>query len=385
MTSAEADKGVQSGIAALRRGDAAEACRLLREVTAGGEAGPGPWFLLAQACRQADDEAGEAEALDRVLAAQPRHVGALVMRGDLYFRSGDRRSAGAFYRSAVKTAAAAPRLPPMLEQEVRRAEAAAAGIEAEFASHLQARLQASGAAGLPRVAEAIGIMQGRARVFLQEPTSFYFPGLPQIAFYGREGFEWLAGLEASTDAIREELAAAMAEETGFRPYVEADPDRPPALDPMLGDPSWSAFHLFSKGEPHPENAPRCPRTMAALQAAPLPRIAGRSPMALFSMLRPGATIAPHNGLLNTRLICHLPLVVPPDCALRVGNEVRRWEMGQALIFDDSIEHEAWNRSNQTRVILLFEVWRPEISTDERTALTALFEAIGDYGGGADAL
>ena len=66
--------------------------------------------------------------------------------------------------------------------------------------------------------------------------------------------------------------------------------------------------------------------------------------------------------------------------MRVGAETRAWREGEALIFDDSIEHEAWNRSNRTRVILLFEIWRPELSDDERASLTALFEAIGAYGG-----
>jgi aspartyl/asparaginyl beta-hydroxylase (cupin superfamily) len=98
-------------------------------------------------------------------------------------------------------------------------------------------------------------------------------------------------------------------------------------------------------------------------------------MALFSLLRPGTHIAPHHGLLNTRLICHIPLITPPGCRLRVGNEVREWEQGRALIFDDSIEHEAWNDSAETRVVLLFEIWRPEIEEDERRALTAMFEAI----------
>jgi len=117
--------------------------------------------------------------------------------------------------------------------------------------------------------------------------------------------------------------------------------------------------------------------MHALSRLPIPKIEGRSPMALFSLLRAGAHIPPHNGLLNTRLICHLPLIVPPDCRLRVGNEIRFWEEGRALIFDDSIEHEAWNGSDQTRVILLFEIWRPEITIEEQGALTAMFEAISD--------
>ena len=81
-------------------------------------------------------------------------------------------------------------------------------------------------------------------------------------------------------------------------------------------------------------------------------------MALFSVLEPGTHIPPHNGMLNTRLICHLPLIVPPGCRLRVGSETRTVEAGKTMIFDDSMEHEAWNDSGETRVVLLFEIWRP---------------------------
>jgi aspartyl/asparaginyl beta-hydroxylase (cupin superfamily) len=373
----EAEATARAAMAALQRGEADEARRLLLGLEAAGVAPP--WFLLAQACRHAGDPEGEVRALDRMLEAQPRHAGALIMRGDCHVRAGDRRAAGAFYQAALKAAAGGPPPSPLLAQELRRAERAAAEISSHFSAHLEERLAALAAGASGRVRDAVDIMRGEKRVYLQQPTSFYFPGLPQIEYYRAEDFHWLRAVEAETDAIREELIAVMADDGAFTPYVEADPNRPPALDRMLGDPSWSAFHLFREGEPHPDNAPRCPRTMAALAEAPLPRIKGRSPMALFSLLRPGAHIAPHNGLLNTRLICHLPLIVPPDCALRVGNQVRQWEQGRVLVFDDSIEHEAWNRSGETRVILLFEIWRPELSEGEREALTALFEAITDFG------
>ena len=84
-------------------------------------------------------------------------------------------------------------------------------------------------------------------------------------------------------------------------------------------------------------------------------------------------------MLNTRLICHLPLVAPDGCALRVGADTREWRFGEMLIFDDSVEHEAWNRGTQDRTVLLFEIWRPEIGAEERAALTRLYEAIGEYG------
>ncbi|MGZ8999333.1 MAG: aspartyl/asparaginyl beta-hydroxylase domain-containing protein, partial [Allosphingosinicella sp.] len=84
------------------------------------------------------------------------------------------------------------------------------------------------------------------------------------------------------------------------------------------------------------------------------------------------------GMLNARLICHLPLIVPEGCGFRVGNEIRHWEFGKALIFDDTIEHEAWNDSQEDRIVLIFDIWRPELSADERRAVTAMFEAVDSY-------
>jgi aspartyl/asparaginyl beta-hydroxylase (cupin superfamily) len=83
-------------------------------------------------------------------------------------------------------------------------------------------------------------------------------------------------------------------------------------------------------------------------------------------------------MLNCRLICHLPLIVPAGCWLRVGNETRQWEEGKLLIFDDSFEHEAKNPSDEVRIILLFDVWRPEITEDERSAVSSIFNAIDKF-------
>jgi aspartyl/asparaginyl beta-hydroxylase (cupin superfamily) len=118
--------------------------------------------------------------------------------------------------------------------------------------------------------------------------------------------------------------------------------------------------------------------MRMLEQPPIPQIAGRSPMALISILKPGTHIPPHTGMLNMRLICHVPLVVPGDCRLRVGAETRDVVEGRAMIFDDSIEHEAWNDADSVRAVLLFEIWRPEISDEEKIALTAMFEAVTGY-------
>ena len=110
----------------------------------------------------------------------------------------------------------------------------------------------------------------------------------------------------------------------------------------------------------------------------LPFISTRAPGILFSRLAAGARIPPHTGMINTRLICHLPLIVPPGCGFRVGGERREWREGELLVFDDTVEHEAWNHGDSDRIILIFDIWRPELSAEERRAVTAMFDAIDGY-------
>src|SRR5690606_15553673 len=144
-------------------------------------------------------------------------------------------------------------------------------------------------------------------------------------------------------------------------------------------PDWGAYFLWKDGHEQP-GAARCPQTMAALANAPLTQIPNRAPSILFSKLAAQTRIPPHTGMVNARLICHLPLRVPEGCGFRVGNEVREWVEGKAWVFDDTIEHEAWNTSNVDRYILLFDIWRPELTEEERHGVAALCRAIDSFGG-----
>ena len=217
-----------------------------------------------------------------------------------------------------------------------------------------------------RLRHAVELLTGERQLFLQEPSVFYFPYLSNRQFFEREEFGWVKGIEAETPAIKAELEAVIADGADFQPYIEDEPNRPRReFHGLHGDPSWTALYLWRDGKPVEENAQRCPRTMAALEKVPMSRIGAKTPSVLFSRLTPGAHIPPHRGMLNCRLIAHLPLIVPDGCWLRVGNETRRWEEGKLLIFDDSIEHEAKNGSDETRIVLLFDLWRPELHDDEK--------------------
>ena len=377
-----ADTLTQRGIAALRTRDGATARACFADVIANPPAGLAPpWFLLSQACQMIGDTHGEDAALAALLAGDPRHLGSLLLMAALKARTGDSRAATSFYTTALAVAEQGqvpPQLVPLLDEGQRFLQQA----NVSYGDFLTGKLAAQGIRQgqvSRRIDAAIDLLLGRRQVYLQEPTTFYFPGLPQRQFYESEEFDWAAAFEAAAPEMVEELNALLdQQQAGFAPYVRTRADRPAPANPLRDDPSWGAHYLWEDGAIVPDHAALAPATMRALELAPIPVIAQRSPMALYSLLRPGTHIRPHNGMLNTRLICHLPLITNDQCGLRVGNETREWLPGKLLIFDDSIEHEAWNRGSATRIILLFEIWRPEITTDERMALTAIFEAISAY-------
>lgn len=340
------------------------------------------WLDQARDAHRRGDVAAETAALDDAIRADRGNIAAIMAMAELKRRQQDDRAAGSFYRLALGTAAQARNVPAALHSGLRRAEEFLEATERAFADHLLGQLRDAGVdqrGATPRVAEALRMLAGEQPLYVQQPSMFYFPGLAQRAFFDRAEFDWAPSVEASADAIRAELLALIdAASDSFGPYVTASPDRPPPNNPLLDKPDWGAAWLWRDGVIAAGMADLCPQTLAALANAPQPVIPGRAPLALFSRLRPGTHIAPHHGMLNTRLICHLPLIVPEGCGLRVGAETRAWREGELTIFDDSFEHEAWNRGTSDRTVLLFEIWRPDIDADERKQLTRIFSAIDSY-------
>jgi aspartate beta-hydroxylase len=373
----------KAAMASLARGDGKTACAGFERLVAAGVADASVFLGLAYAYRLLKDATSALAAVDRALALAPADLRALVFKADTFVEMGNTRGAAAFYNQAIRAAEAGGRLAPEMQSEVDRARAMCARFANQLEDGLQRLFESGGidVAASPRFQQSLDILFGRRQRFEQAPRYYFFPELPQRQFFSREAFPWIAGLEQSTAAIRHELLEVMKQPSVFRPYVQGDASRPHnAQNGMLNNPDWSAFYLYKDGDLVAENAARCPQTMAAIAKVPLTDVQYRSPSVLFSLLRPGAHIPPHCGLINTRLIGHLPLVVPPGCTFRVGNETRSWVEGEAWLFDDTFEHEAWNRSNETRVILIFEVWRPEITVAERQMLRTMFAAIDAYAG-----
>jgi aspartyl/asparaginyl beta-hydroxylase (cupin superfamily) len=374
----------QTGIEALRRGEPRKARESFERIVASGQADAATCLGLAYACRSLNEHSAAHAAVDKALALEPRNLRALILKADHLAAEGDERAASSFYMAAIKAAPAPEHLTADLRQELARAQAMCQRYAARFEGYLMDRLTAAGLVERPSTARfrrSLDILVGKRKVFYQQPQYYLFPELPQVQFYDRDDFPWLDRVEAAAPEIRSELVEVLKDPSKLKPYVQADPRRP-SYDPqgMLNNPDWSAFYLWQEGRIVQENAGRCPATMNAIAGVPLSRVKNRSPSVLFSLLRPGARIPPHTGFVNTRLICHLPLIVPRDCGFRVGNETRTPVEGKAWVFDDTMEHEAWNGSDRIRAILLFEIWRPELSEEERGLVCAMFEAIDALAG-----
>lgn len=368
---------------ALQAGDSKQAKSLFEQVTATGKADASQWLGLAYANSQAGNSETTLAAVDKVLELQPQNLRAVILKADYLAFLGKKEESLKFYRYALRLSADAQNIPADIQQGLARAHAANDQQKSDYRAFLIEKLRSDGYtpnSGNRRFQQSLDLALGDKEIFYQQPRRFYYPGLPQIQFYEREQFEWVSAIEGKTDLIRDELVAVMDDRSKFSPYVKSDDARLGQNNQGLDDnDDWSALFLWDYGRLVAENAAIFPQTIKALEAAPLPDISGQAPMALFSKLAANTKIPPHNGLLNTRLICHLPIIVPENCgALRVGNEERSWVEGELLIFDDSMEHEAWNNSNDERVILLFEIWRPEINHEERELITAMLKAVAEY-------
>jgi aspartyl/asparaginyl beta-hydroxylase (cupin superfamily) len=365
---------------ALARGEAERAQALLQDVVTSGRADAAVWLTVAHAAVLQDDMDAKIAAIDKALALAPRDVRALIAKADHLAMQGDRRAAATFYATALQLAPPPDQTPPRLREALQRARTANEGVVRDLEDFVRARLEGGALVDAPsRFSRAVDILFNRKRAYVQQPRYLYYPELPNVQFYERDEFRWLDRVEAATETIRAELSGLIGPQ--FTPYVTQTPGRPRNDQGGLADnPDWSALFLFKDGVEQPA-AKQCCKTIEALVDAPLTHIPNRTPSILFSKLAAGAHIPPHTGMLNTRLICHLPLIVPDDCAFRVGNDERPWVEGRAWAFDDTIEHEAWNRSAQDRYILIFDVWRPELSTEERQCVSALCQAIDAYGAG----
>jgi len=369
---------------AAAAGDPVSAARLLEQ--AAGEDGESPalWTKLSAMRRAIGDTSGALEAIDRTLALSPLDFSALLARAMLLDRAGDPRAGEAFSR-AVAQAPPDEEIPQTMTTALaharRRSEVHQAETEARLLSVVPRELRP---AERRRVERFVSNSARRTRHFHQEPTHFHYPGLPELEFHDLEDFPALAALEDNAGAIRAEFEALIAAEAAeMVPYVQYSDQVPLRQWKELNfSRDWTAIHLLQNGRRVEANARHCPRTLEAIGALPQPHVPGACPNAMFSLLAPRTRIPPHTGVANTRLVCHLALVVPPACGFRVGGTTVEWKEGEAFVFDDTIEHEAWNDSDQLRVVLIADLWPPALSEVERKAVAAIIPAAGvSFSGG----
>jgi aspartate beta-hydroxylase len=368
----------------LQSGNPAKARELLERALAVDAGSAALWMNLATAQRALGQPDDEERALQSVLKIEPRHLLALLQKAQLLELRGKPKAAARVYENALQTIQANTRLPSVLREPLSRAFDAVRRNDEALAAQVESSLRETRArhsrAELDRVDHGLAAFFGKRRIYQPQPTFLHVPKVPAFEFYRREDFPWLDEFEAAATEIRAECERALREDAeGIEPYI-AYPEGVP-LDQwaeLNKSRKWSAFFLWRDGKRVDAHADRCPRTSALLEKAPSADVPGYAPTAFFSILDKKSHIPAHTGVTNSRLIVHLPLVVPPQCRFRVGSETREWQEGRAWVFDDTIEHEAWNESDVPRAILIFDTWHPALSPGEREFIRAAVPAIKDY-------
>lgn len=338
------------------------------------------WFKLAGVRRALRQPRRALEAIQRALVHAPLDFVALSLRAALV-ETLDPENAGPAWADTLAQRPAGA-LPPGMVQAIARGEALRDSWMAEREARMTAALDPLSATAdkdeLWKLRRFQSNVLRRTRAWHSEPTHYHFPGLTEREFHPRYRFPWLAEIEAATDLIRQEMQVALASSRAeLVPYLQyQDYEALAQWRDLNRNPDWTAFHLIRLGEVISANASLCPRTMELLQKIPQPQIPGASPNVMFSLLAPHTSIPPHVGVNNSRLVCHLPLVVPDGCWFRVGAETRFWREGEGFVFDDTIEHEANNPSSLLRVVMIFDLWHPDLSLDEQQGIAAIVGSEG---------
>jgi ornithine lipid ester-linked acyl 2-hydroxylase len=170
-------------------------------------------------------------------------------------------------------------------------------------------------------------------------------------FFSLERFPWIEHIEEHWMVIREEVEQLLADHADLPNFQDISKDQIEITD----DDRWKTFFLYGYGFEAKLGVQMCPRTAALMRDIP-----GMT-TAMISILSPHKHILDHRGPYKGVLRYHLGLIVPQDaeaCRIRVGEDVRHWEEGKSMVFDDTFNHEVWNDTDQTRVVLFVDILRP---------------------------
>jgi len=372
------------GVRMLDRGAPEQAQALFARATSANPKHPSLWANLASSLKALGRRTEEIDAIEKALEIEPRHVSALLQKGAYLEEMGDPRNAARAYQNVLACIPAGAEVPPNIRDALAHAKSMVDADLAALTSALEGPLaelrERHGGQPQHRVDRCLDTLMGKRRAYHSQPTWMYFPELPAIEFFDRSNFPWLESFEAATADIRAELLRVLvADREGLQAYIDFPAGLP--LDQfreLNRSRRWSAYFLWNQSEAVAGHIARCPVTARMLESVPRCRVEGRAPTAFFSILDAKTRIPAHTGITNTRLTVHLPLIVPPDCGFRVGSTTREWVAGQAWVFDDTIEHEAWNMSDTPRAILIFDIWNPLLSEAERDMIQTATEVYGQY-------
>ena len=259
---------------------------------------------------------------------------------------------------ARRTAAAARSVPPSPERlyvELARAGVLPAerlGTKTAHAAESTARSN-----GDPQLPARFQTYIAGLRTNRKNPRMTIYPGLLSTPWHYPQQFQLVRDLEAAADKIAAEVRALAGRE--FQDQAE-NIDRTGR---------WSVLFLYERGRKNEHICSQCPETVAAIEANRT--VLSLGGLAYFSRLEPGTQVAPHTGPTNMRLRCHLGIDVPEGCGLRVGGTTRKWQEGRCVVFDDSFTHEVWNTSDRERVVLVVDLWHPDLTNDEVALLHGL--------------
>ena len=367
------------GVRMLDRGSPQQAQALFARATGVDPKHPALWANLASSLKALGRRTEELDAISKALELEPRHLSALLQKGAYHEDHGDKRAAARVYQNLFACLPAGTEPPANIKEALAHARQLVDADRAELTAALegplaQIRARHSGRRER-RVDLCLETLMGARQPYYSQPTWMYMPELPAIEFFERSDLPWLDAFEAETHAMRKELLQILvADREGLQPYIDYPADMPmDQFRELNRSRRWSAYFLWNQSADMPNHQARCPVTCRLLAGAPRCHIEGHAPTAFFSVLDANTRIPAHVGVTNTRCTVHVPLIIPPGCGFRVGSTTREWVPGQAWLFDDTINHEAWNLSDTPRAILIFDVWNPLLTAAERDMIATATE------------
>lgn len=373
----------------VNRGDFDGALAILSSIIRHAPNDPALRLDHAQALWQQGEQDAASEILEALLKQDPSHHLAWLMLGQLREAAGDNHGAlRAWYQAITR----AQRAGQWMNRETTHQGIVATvmasieklrrGRRETLFDSFQGVRDSWGAKAVARVERALtgylGEWDATPADPRQRPKFLYFPDLCEGPYHDPMLLPWAPTLRDAWRGIRAEAEALLAQDRDFESFLGLKPGQ--SREGYIGgsnpNAAWDAYFFYRRGQRFDAHHEACPFTSSVLDSVELCRVGHQAPEVCFSVIRPQSTIMAHHGVTNTRMVMHLPLIVPKQCALNiVDGEAHSWREGELMMFDDTFQHEAWNRSDEPRLILLMDCWNPYLTEPEKIAVKQLVEAI----------